>query len=200
MKTPLLAPSGKPPRPWRAEIESVLAGPERLSARVRALARGIRRDYAGRDLVVAAVLKGTLCFLPDLIRNIALPLEVDFVGISSYGDRTEPGKLVITKELGINARGRDVLVVDDILDTGRTLSRVVEMARARGARRVATCVLLDKPARRSVQIEADYAGFRIADHFVVGYGLDYAEKYRNMPFLGILRQTADPRVKKTRNA
>jgi hypoxanthine phosphoribosyltransferase len=192
MRTPLLVPNSKPPRPWRGEVESVLASPERLAARVRTLARRIQRDFAGRNLVVAAVLKGTVCFLPDLVRNIALPLEIDFVGVSSYRAGTESGKLVVTRDLGINAQGRDVLVVDDILDTGRTLSWVVSMIRAKGARRVATCVLLDKPARRVVKIEADYAGFRIPDCFVVGYGLDHAEKYRNLPFVGALRTGASP--------
>jgi hypoxanthine phosphoribosyltransferase len=137
-------------------------------------------------MVVVSLLNGTVMFLSDLIRNLALPLRLDFIGVSSYGAGTESGDLVFTKELRLNVRGRDVLLVDDILDTGKTLSRVLGKIRALKPRRIKTCVLLNKAARRVETVEADYVGFEIPDFFVVGYGLDFAERYRNLPFVGVL--------------
>ncbi len=174
------------PREWRAEVEQVLIPEERIARRVRQLACAIQQDYTGREMVVVSLLNGTVMFLADLIRNLTLPLRLDFIGVSSYGAGTESGELVFTKELRLGVRGRDVLLVDDILDTGRTLTRVTAKLRLLAPRRIRTCVLLDKPARRVEAIEADYAGFVIPDLFVVGYGLDYAEKYRNLPFVGVL--------------
>src|SRR5690606_37635424 len=132
-------------------------------------------------------LNGTVMFLADLIRQISLPLRLDFIGVSSYGAGTESRELVFTKELRLDVRGRDVLLVDDILDTGRTLKCVMEKLRLLKPRRIQTCVLLNKVARRIENVEADYVGFDIPDHFVVGYGLDFAERYRNLPFVGILK-------------
>jgi hypoxanthine phosphoribosyltransferase len=129
-------------------------------------------------------------FLADLIRHLSLPLRLDFIGVSSYGAGTESGELVFTKQLRIDVRGRDVLVVDDILDTGRTLKRVLSVLRQHKPRRIKVCVLLEKKARRTEKIRADYVGFQIPDLFVVGYGLDYAECYRNLPFVGVLRPEA----------
>ena len=134
-----------------------------------------------------SLLNGTVLFLADLIRHLSLPLRLDFIGVSSYGAGTESGELVFTKELRLDVRGRDVLLVDDILDTGKTLSRVIPKLRALKPRRIKVCVLLDKPSRRVEQVAADYVGFEIPDVFVVGYGLDYAEKYRNLPFVGVLK-------------
>jgi len=151
------------------------------------LAREIERDFAGRETVVISLLCGTVLFLSDLIRRLSLPLRLDFIGVSSYGSGTRSGPLVFTKELGLDVRGRDVLLVDDILDTGRTLSRVKARLTRLKPRRIKTCVLLNKPSRRVDQVVADYVGFEIPDHFVVGYGMDYAEKYRNLPFVGVLR-------------
>jgi len=125
-------------------------------------------------------------FLADLIRHLNLPLRLDFIGVSSYGAGTESGDLVFTKELRLDVRGRDVLLVDDILDTGKTMSRVLPKIRALKPRRIKICVLLDKAARRVEKIQADYVGFEIPDLFVVGYGLDFAERYRNLPFVGVL--------------
>lgn len=176
-----------PPTRWRREIESVLIGQAQLAKRIGQLSRQIQRDYAGTDLSVVSILNGTVFFLPDLIRNVSLALRLDFIGVSSYGAGTKSGKLRMTKELKLDVRGREVLLVDDILDTGRTLSLVLQKMRALSPRRIKTCVLLDKPERREVNIEADYVGFTIPNSFVVGYGLDYAEKYRNLPFVGILR-------------
>jgi hypoxanthine phosphoribosyltransferase len=175
------------PPPWRREVEGVLITEAQIARRVRQLARAIQRDYAGRELVVVALLNGTVLFLSDLIRHLSLPLRLDFVGVSSYGAGTAPGRLVVTKELRLDVRGRDVLLVDDILDTGRTLRRVTAKLRALQPRRVKICVLLDKRERRVEKIRADYVGFEIPDRFVVGYGLDYAERYRNLPFVGVLR-------------
>lgn len=176
------------PRVWRKEVAQILIPPERLARRVRALARQIQRDYRGRDLVLVALLSGTLVFLADLIRQLTLPLRLDFIGVSSYGGKTRPGRLVFTKELGLDVRGRDVLVVDDILDTGRTLARVRERLNRLAPRSLRICVLLEKKARRLEPVQADYVGFEIPDVFVVGYGLDYAERYRHLPFVGVLRR------------
>ena len=172
---------------WRNELASVLISQEQIAARIRRLTRDIQRDYAGRDLVIVSLLNGTVIFLADLIRNLSLPLRLDFIGVSSYGGGTESRELVFTKELRIDVRGREVLLVDDILDTGKTLSAVLKKLRALKPRRIRTCVLLDKPERRIEKVRADYVGFTIPNEFVVGYGLDYAERYRNLPFIGVLK-------------
>jgi len=174
-----------PPR-WRGEVERVLIDEERLARRVKSLAREIERDFRGRELVVVSLLNGTVLFLADLIRHLNLPLRLDFIGVSSYGVGTESGDLVFTKELRLDVRGRNVLLLDDILDTGNTLSRVKSKLRALNPRRLRTCVLLDKPARRTQPVQADYVGFEVPNLFVVGYGLDFAERYRNLPFVGVL--------------
>ena len=158
-----------------------------LARRVRELARQIERDFTGRDLVVVSLLNGTVMFLADLIRHLNLPLRLDFIGVSSYGHGTVARELVFTKELRLDVRGRDVLLVDDILDTGKTLRAVVDKLNELKPRQIKTCVLLDKPPRRVENIQPDYAGFEIPDLFVVGFGLDYAERYRNLPFVGVLK-------------
>ena len=150
------------------------------------MAKQIERDFRNRDMVIVSLLNGTVMFLGDLIRHLSLPLRLDFIGVSSYGAGTESGELVFTKELRLDVRGRDVLLVDDILDTGKTLSRVIPKLRALKPRRIKICVLLDKPSRRVEKVKADYVGFEIPDVFVVGYGLDFAERYRNLPFVGVL--------------
>lgn len=179
-----------PPRRWRGEVERVLITEAQLARRVKSLAREIEKEFRGRELVVVSLLNGTVMFLADLIRHIEMPLRLDFIGVSSYGAGTESGELVFTKELRLDVRGRDVLLVDDILDTGRTLTRVIAKLKLLKPRRIKTCVLLDKKARRVEKVRADYAGFEIPDFFVVGYGLDFAERYRNLPFVGVLH----PRV------
>lgn len=158
-----------------------------IAARVEVLGREITRDFAGREVVVVAVLHGTVVFLADLLRQLAFPLRLDFVTASSYGAGTTSGELIFTQATRADVRGRDVLVVDDILDTGKTLDRVVSYLQQFKPRRLRTCVLLDKQARRQVKIRADYVGFPIPDAFVVGYGLDFAERYRNLPFVGVLK-------------
>ncbi len=174
-----------PPR-WRKDVQSVLITEEQLAKRIKILAREIEKDFHGREMVVVSLLSGTVMFLADLIRHLNSPLRLDFMGVSSYGAGTESGELVFTKELRIDVRGRDVLLVDDILDTGKTLSRVIPKLAALKPRRIKTCVLLNKAARRVEKIKADYVGFEIPDYFVIGYGLDFAERYRNLPFVGVL--------------
>jgi hypoxanthine phosphoribosyltransferase len=171
---------------WRKEVERVLITEAQLARRVRALAREIERDLHGRETLVISLLNGTVIFLADLLRHLNLPLRLDFLGVSSYGEGVKSGELTFTKELRLDVRGRDVLLVDDILDTGQTLSRVLPKIRVLRPRRIKICVLLDKPARRVEKIEADYVGFTVPDEFVVGYGLDFAERYRNLPFVGAL--------------
>jgi hypoxanthine phosphoribosyltransferase len=171
---------------WRGEVERVLITEEQIEQRVKILAREIERDFHGRELVVVSLLNGTVMFLADLMRHLNLPLRLDFLGVSSYGMGTESGELVFTKELLLDVRGRDVLLIDDILDTGKTLRHVLPKLRALKPRRIKICVLLDKPSRRRENVHADYAGFEIPDYFVVGYGLDFAERYRNLPFVGVL--------------
>jgi len=175
------------PLRWREHLDTILINEAQLARRIRTLSKTIVHEFQGRELVVVSLLNGTVMFLADLIRNLSLPLRLDFIGVSSYGAGTESGALVFTKELRLNVQGRDLLLVDDILDTGKTLSRVLEKLRALEPRRIKTCVLLDKPARRVQQIQADYVGFQIPDFFVVGYGLDFAERYRNLPFVAVLR-------------
>ena len=175
-----------PPR-LRKEVDYVLISEAQLAKRIKALGKQLQRDYKDRDLVVVSLLNGTVMFLGDLIRNLPMPLRLDFIGVSSYGSGTASGELVFTKDLKIDVAGRDVLLVDDILDTGKTLTRVLEKLRPLKPKRIRTCVLLDKPERRLEKIKADYVGFTIPNEFVVGYGLDYAERYRNLPFVGVLR-------------
>ncbi len=174
------------PTRWRREVERVLISEKQIARRIREMSVEIERDFDGREMVVISLLNGTVMFQADLIRHLSLPLRLDFMGVSSYGLGTDSGELIFTKELRLDVRGRDVLLVDDILDTGRTLAKVLARLRPLKPRRIKTCVLLDKAARRVESIEADYVGFQIPDFFVVGYGLDFAERYRNLPFVGVL--------------
>jgi hypoxanthine phosphoribosyltransferase len=174
---------------WRAGIERVLIPETHIARRVRELARAIQRDYSGRDLVVVSLLNGTVLFLADLIRHLSLPLRLDFIGVSSYRSGTRPGPLVFTKDLRLDVRNRDVLLVDDILDTGRTLASVITRLRNLRPRCLRVCVFLEKQVARVEPVAADYVGFTIPDEFVVGYGLDYAEHFRNLPFVGVLRRS-----------
>ncbi len=172
-------------------ISEVLFTPEQVSARVSELGKQISADYAGKDLVLIGILKGAFVFLADLIRAVSIPLEVDFVAISSYGASTKTSGIVrIVKDLEESVEGKHVLIVEDIIDTGLTLklSYIVENLKARKAASVRICTLLDKPCRRETDISADYAGFVIPDKFVIGYGLDYDGLFRNLPFIGVLRE------------
>lgn len=164
----------------------VLIDEVRLQARVREIGQQITRDYAGKNLHLVGVLKGACVFLSDLMRAIDLPLSLDFIGISSYGTSTKSsGEVRITKDLDVSLLGRDVLVVEDIIDTGLTLNYMANIFRSREVNSLAIAALLDKPDRHEIDVEAKYIGFTIPNHFVVGYGLDVAELYRNLPFIAV---------------
>lgn len=169
------------------DIERVLFSEREIRARIDEVAEQLTRTYADRDFTVVAVLKGSCVFASDLIRRIPIPLELAFVAASSYGRGTESGALAMNFfPAGNEIAGRNLLLVDDILDTGRTLQGLTREFLERGAAEVKTCVFLDKPARRAVPFRADFRGFEVADLFVVGYGLDYAGRYRNLPYVGAL--------------
>jgi hypoxanthine phosphoribosyltransferase len=172
-----------------ADIGEVLLTEEQIAAKVAELGRRISVDYAGRNLTLVSVLKGSLPFMADLMRQISLPLRIDLMEVSSYGGTsTESSGLVrIIKDLSASIAGEDVLLVEDIIDTGLTLNYLVRYLRGKGPATLRICTLLDKPARRLVEIPLDYQGFAIPDQFVVGYGLDYGERYRNLRFVGVLR-------------
>ena len=175
------------PAAHRSDLAGVLIPEADLRRRIALMGRAIARDYADRDVLVVSLLSGTVLFLADLLRRLPFPLRLDFLGVSSYGLGTESGDLVFTKELRLDVRGAHVLVVDDILDTGKTLQAVTGKLSAMKPGSLRTCVLLDKKARRVGSFEADYVGFRIPDLFVVGYGMDFAERYRNLPYVGVLK-------------
>lgn len=162
-----------------------------IAARVEALAREITTHFAGTDkLVVVGLLRGSFIFIADLVREIDLPIEVDFLEVSSYGNSTESSREVrVLKDLRGEIAGRDVLVVEDIVDTGFTLTHVLKLLETRAPARVEVCVLLDKPSRREVPITATWTGFEIPDEFVVGYGIDFAQRNRNLPYIGKVRFT-----------
>jgi len=167
-------------------VNQVLYSSAEINRRVRELAERISKDYAGRHPVMVGVLRGVFCFMADLLRQITIPLEVGFMAISYYGG--EGGSVVkITKDLDINVAGRHVVMVEDIVDTGLTLSYIISHLEAKGAASLVVCTLLDKRVRRIVDVPLDYVGFEVPDEFVVGYGLDYREEYRNLPFIGILK-------------
>ena len=165
----------------------VLISREDLAARVRALGEQITRDHAGRTLVVVGVLKGSFIFLADLVRAIDLPISVDFIGISSYQGTTSSGVVQITSDLSRSIEGKDVLLVEDIVDTGLTMQYLLENLETRRPASVKVCALLEKPSRARVKVPIDYRGFVIGDEFVVGYGLDWDGKLRNLPFIGVPR-------------
>lgn len=168
----------------------VLIPADRLQARVAELAAAIDRDYAGSDrLTCVGVLKGSVFFLVDLVKRLQVPVAIDFFQTSSYGGGTSAGEVRIRKDLDLPVRGADVLLVEDIVDTGYTLRTILDLLRFRGARSVKLCALLDKRPARQVDVPIDYCGFPIEDLFVVGYGLDYAEKFRNLPYIGVLEES-----------
>jgi hypoxanthine phosphoribosyltransferase len=170
------------------DVEEILLSDEQLADRIAGLAGEVSADYLNRDPVLVSVLKGSIVFLADLIRALDLPLSVDIMEVSSYGAATETsGQVRILKDLSSSIEGRHVLVVEDIIDTGLTLNYLLRYLRGKNPRSLRICALLDKPARRLVEIPIDYLGFTIPDQFVVGYGLDFAEFYRNLPYIGVLR-------------
>lgn len=169
------------------EIEKILLNEDQISARVRELGQKISADYAGKDLLVVGILKGAFIFMSDLVRQISIPVEVDFMATSSYGQSTQTSGVVkVLKDLDTPIEGRHVLIVEDIIDSGLTLSYLTEILRSRKPESIRVAVLLDKPERRQTSLAADYVGFTIPDEFVVGYGLDFDSKYRGLPYVGVL--------------
>lgn len=171
-----------------SDIQKILYSAEDIRERVRQLGALITRDYQGKSILLVGILKGAVRFMHDLLRSIDLPLCHDLMALSSYGDRTvSNGTATILKDATADIEGRDVLIIEDIVDTGITLQRVVEHLGSRRPASIKVCALLDKPDRRQVAINPDYCGFIIPDVFVVGYGLDYAENYRELPYIGVLK-------------
>ena len=172
-----------------ADVAAVLITEDQIHAKVAELGARISADYADRDLTLVSVLKGSLPFMADLMRSISIPVQIDLMEVSSYGGTsTETSGLVrILKDLSSSIEGKDVLIVEDIIDTGLTLNYLMRYLRGKNPRTLRICTLLDKPARRLADIPIDYLGFTIPDQFVVGYGLDYGERYRNLPYIGVLQ-------------
>ena len=170
-----------------SEHINVLLPEEEVDARIQAMGEQISRDYAGKQVHLICVLKGGSFFLCELAKRITVPVSLDFMSVSSYGGGTESkGVVKIVKDLDESIRDKDVLVVEDIVDSGRTLSYLLEMLRSRGPKSLHLCTVLEKPERRVVDVDVDYTGFQIPDKFVVGYGLDYDQRYRNLPYIGIV--------------
>jgi hypoxanthine phosphoribosyltransferase len=171
-----------------ADVDEILIDEARLQGRVAELGAQITEDYRGRDLLLVCVLKGAVFFLADLMRRIDLPVEVDFMAISSYGAGVDSSGVVrILKDLDVPIEGRNVLVVEDIVDSGLTLSYLLRALESRGPASLEVCALLTKPERRENEVECRYIGFEIPNRFVIGYGLDFAERYRNLPYIGVVR-------------
>ena len=170
------------------DIQEVLYSSEYLSQVVAGLGRRISEDYRGKNLLLVSVLKGSVVFMADLMRAITIPCSIDFMAVSSYGSGTKTSGVVkIIKDLDINLQGKDLLLVEDILDSGMTLQYIRDMLQQRNPSSIKLCTLFDKPERRTVDIYPDYFGAIVQDAFIVGYGLDYDEKYRNLPYVGILK-------------
>ena len=176
-----------------AGVQEVLIDEETLQARIAELGQRVTRDYAGRDLLLVGVLKGAIFFMADLMRRIDLPCEVDFMAISSYGAGVDSSGVVrILKDLDVSVEARNVLIVEDIVDSGLTLSYLLRTLQARNPRSLDICALLTKPERRENDVDCRYVGFEIPNRFVIGYGLDFAERYRNLPYVGVLHGNLVP--------
>jgi len=172
----------------RDDIQEILLTEQQIGQRVKELGEQISKDYAGKNLLMVSVLKGSLVFMADLMRAIDIKLAIDFMSVSSYGSGTKTSGVVkIIKDLDISLSQHDVLIVEDILDSGMTLAYLKEILESRNPASIRLCTLLDKPERRKAPVVADYVGFIVPDEFVVGFGLDYDEKYRNLPFIGVLK-------------
>ena len=170
------------------DMEKVLLSTEEIQEKVKELGAQISKDYEGKNLMLISILKGSIVFMSDLMRAITIHCKIDFMAVSSYGSSTKTSGVVrILKDLDIPLENYDVLIVEDILDSGMTLDYITKILNERHPNSIKICTLLDKPARRKIDIKADYVGFLVPDEFVVGYGLDYDERYRNVPFVGVLR-------------
>lgn len=171
------------------DIREILISEAELQSKVKELGAKITEEYKDKDLLLVCVLKGAVIFVSDLMRSIDLPLDIDFMAISSYGSNTQSSGVVrILKDLNTSIEGRHVLIVEDIIDSGLTLSYLVDNLKSRGPASVSICTILDKPDRRKTELNIKYTGFQVPDEFVVGYGLDYAEKYRNLPYIAVLKE------------
>lgn len=171
------------------DIEKVLLTEEQILDRVKEIGKDISKDYQGKDLLIVGILKGSVLFASELIKNVTIPCEIDFMAVSSYGSSTETSGVVrILKDLDHSIEGKDIIIVEDIIDSGVTLDYLLKYLRARKASSIEIVTLLTKPSRRKVDIDVKYCGFEVPDEFLVGYGLDYAEKYRNLPYVGILKE------------
>lgn len=170
------------------DVERILISEEQLAARIKELGEQITADYAGKEILAIGVLRGAVVFMADLTRAIKVPVAIDFMAVSSYGSGTDSSGVVrILKDLDENIEGRHLLIVEDIIDSGLTLTYLLENLKSRKPASIKLCTLLNKPERRKAAVQIDYNGFTVPDYFVVGYGLDFAEKYRNLPFIGILK-------------
>jgi hypoxanthine phosphoribosyltransferase len=170
------------------DIKQVLVSEEEIAKKVKELGAQISEDYKDKNLLLVSVLKGAVVFMADLMREITIPCNIDFMSTSSYGGGTKTsGVIKIEKDLSIDIKGYDLLIVEDILDSGRTLSHLIKLLKLRNPKSIEICTLFDKPSRREVDIKAKYTGIEVPDEFIVGYGLDFAEKYRNLPFVGVLK-------------
>ncbi|NOU76555.1 hypoxanthine phosphoribosyltransferase [Paenibacillus sp. LMG 31458] len=171
-----------------SDIQEVLYSEEQIQGKIKELGEKLSIDYEGKNPLVICVLKGAFIFMADLVKQIRVPLELDFMAVSSYGQSTRSSGVVkIIKDLDVPVEGRHILIVEDIIDSGLTLSYLIDVLERRNAKTISVVALFNKPARRTVELEPEYAGYVLPDEFVVGYGLDYAEKYRNLPFIGILK-------------
>lgn len=176
----------------RETIESQLYSREDIAARVKELGQQLSRDYGDTDPLMVVVLKGSAMFASDLLREMSISVQVDYIGTSSYGDATESsGHVRIVKDIDASLQGRHVVIIEDIVDTGLTLDYLLRTLHLREPASVKICALLDKPSRRKAEVPVDYIGFSIDDHFVIGYGLDYASRYRNLPYIGVLKLEAE---------
>lgn len=170
------------------DVEKILFSQEKILERTKVLGTQISQDYMGKKLILISILKGSAIFMADLLKNITIPCQIDFMAVSSYcGGTKSTGEVKIIKDLDMSLEGFDVLLVEDILDTGRTLNYIKNLLKNRNPSSINICTMLDKPSKRVVDIDAKYVGFKIPDEFVVGYGLDFKEEYRNLPFVGILK-------------
>lgn len=173
------------------DVERILISQDKLENIVNSLAKQIEKDYNDREFIMVGLLKGSVVFMADLMKKVNLDFRIDFIVASSYGSGTESsGKVKLKKDLEISPVDKDILIIEDIVDSGNTLNFVCNYLMTRGARSVRVCTLCDKPSRRKVPFEPDYCGAEIPDEFIVGYGLDYDEKYRNLPYIGILKRSA----------
>ena len=171
------------------DIKEILHTEEQITNKVKEIGKAISEDYKGKDLIIVGILKGSVIFASELIKNISIPCEIDFMAVSSYGNSTETSGVVrILKDLDHGIEGKDIIIVEDIIDSGVTLDYLLKYLKARKANSIEIVTLLTKPSRRMVDLDVKYCGFEVPDEFLVGYGLDYAERYRNLPYVGILKE------------